>query len=786
MTVFAHPRALSAVAAGFFLWVSPPAQAQRIHSLWDGSTGDWTSTANWIHTPGDLGADYPDNDELTYDVEITGGEINMDGAFTVGRLTLSGGYLAGFGGVSLTLNDGLHTSGELIRMTLPQITILGTSVWQAVKLEFLETVMEANHFGSLALGDGTVVTQDEASSLNNHGTLLKSSGIGTMLFSGEGQFNNFGTIRVDTGTLAIAQPGAIRGVLHVGDGARLDFVHPFGNVHFVSGTSFNGPGTVRFAQGWSQFDAPATNHTTLELSQTGFFGDGPFLNNSNGLVRLLTNSEWDVDTINLGVLRVHGPSTISSRRFENRGLVEIVTSVYGPHNFAQAHFVNHGELRSVAAAPVDLGVSVSVYNEGLIHVTAGELHLSGGGTNAGSLTTTSNAVIVLSGDQTFADGGAMAGRIHLLSTGMVTGNSTNFGIFESAQAILGPGNLYVAGGGTLFWSGEMGGTGATIVLPGGTLVSSDYATLSDRTIRNDGSMRLEGHMTCDGGRILNRGNLDISLPISISSDVFGEIPVLENEGVLTISSIGGPVTFERIDLINRGDVLIESEGLRFTRAYVQTAGQTVVRGGALLGESGEADIDVFGGRLALSGTNRCDRLTVDGTLQLASGSFINTRQIVLANASVVECEIGPAGSGSVDGDEWSILNGTLRLRLAQGFLPAAGMRYTLLRRVVAGTQFSRYEGLEIGNGLRLVPHYTGSDLEVVVMNAPYPGQRALVLELPRFQPLSVSWPSEFAGFYLQHTTNLSNPQWATMLLTWTNGISLSAGALQEFFRLVPP
>jgi hypothetical protein len=198
---------------------------------------------------------------------------------------------------------------------------------------------------------------------------------------------------------------------------------------------------------------------------------------------------------------------------------------------------------------------------------------------------------------------------------------------------------------------------------------------------------------------------------------------------------------------------------------------------------------ILNGSLSVDSTIGCDLLRVDSTLSVAPGSVINAGQLLLTNTSAVEFEIGLSGTGIINNGpyDWAILDGTLRLRLSAGFVPGAGARYTLCTRRSGITEFSRYEGLEIGNGLRLVPHYEGNNLEIVVMDAPQPGQIALTLKrTPWWAPPTLSWPPEYAGFYLQYTTNFTNPDWTTLFVTWTNPVNISIGQRQGFFRLLQP
>jgi hypothetical protein len=201
-------------------------------------------------------------------------------------------------------------------------------------------------------------------------------------------------------------------------------------------------------------------------------------------------------------------------------------------------------------------------------------------------------------------------------------------------------------------------------------------------------------------------------------------------------------------------------------------------------------LTVLNGTLAVDTTIGCDLLRLDSTFFLAPGSVINAGQVLLTNSSVLEFEIGSSGAGIINNGPfvgWAMLDGTLRLRLSAGFVPTVGSRYTLFTRFSSISQFSRHEGLEIGNGLRLVPHYNDSTLEVVVMNAPQPGQVPLTVKrTPWWAPPTLSWPPEYAGFYLQYTTNFTNSDWTTLFVTWTNPVNISIGQRQGFFRLAQP
>lgn len=298
------------------------------------------------------------------------------------------------------------------------------------------------------------------------------------------------------------------------------------------------------------------------------------------------------------------------------------------------------------------------------------------------------------------------------------------------------------------------------------------------------------YLSLAGVRTRNRGTLDIRTPVAIQPNPYTAVnSIIENEGTIRFLFSNSPMSLDKVSFTNRGNVIIDSSIVTwFFGHYVQESGQTLIHAGTLVGQ---ADIDILGGAFSIAdaGTNQCGQLRVDSGISVSAESIVHTRKLILTNSSVVEIEIGPAGAGLINnnGYEFGLVDGTLRLRLANGFIPTVGTRYTLFTRLAPITQFPRHEGLEIGNGLRLVPHYEGNNLEIVVMNAPQPGQTALTLKrTPWWAPPTLSWPPEYAGFYLQYTTNFTNPDWTTLFVTWTNSVNISTAQRQGFFRLVQP
>jgi hypothetical protein len=77
-------------------------------------------------------------------------------------------------------------------------------------------------------------------------------------------------------------------------------------------------------------------------------------------------------------------------------------------------------------------------------------------------------------------------------------------------------------------------------------------------------------------------------------------------------------------------------------------------------------------------------------------------------------------------------------------------------------------------------------LEVVVVNGPGNLPATLRVWKSAANEFEISWPSSFQGFYLETTTNLTNPVWEFLRLTETGPLSINFDAPQRFIRLRDP
>jgi hypothetical protein len=277
---------------------------------------------------------------------------------------------------------------------------------------------------------------------------------------------------------------------------------------------------------------------------------------------------------------------------------------------------------------------------------------------------------------------------------------------------------------------------------------------------------------------------------SFRSDGLGFAPPLINFGNLIVDSNRhlaafrctnfGTVRFERgsqlQSFFSGGDVC----------RYVQMGGETVFDhatnyftpmlflGGAFTGE----------GRIyeTLTATNTSvaigfpiGRLYVDA-LGLDSNSVLNidlggTQPGVSHDQVTVGLSVSP-GSPAI-----------IHVRLTNGFAPQLGDRFTILNGFLDYNMNFRFRGLNLGNGLRLAPYRTPSELTLVVVLAPA-SNAVPKLTMRDQNTVRLAWPPDLQGFQILSATNLAGPWQSFYSYTGPEGQALFQRKPKEFFRLV--
>ena len=125
--------------------------------------------------------------------------------------------------------------------------------------------------------------------------------------------------------------------------------------------------------------------------------------------------------------------------------------------------------------------------------------------------------------------------------------------------------------------------------------------------------------------------------------------------------------------------------------------------------------------------------------------------------------------------------GKFALSTLNGYRPNPGDSFFVIGYPSAAGDFTTFNGLDLGSGLRLAPRFAPSGMALLAGSYPVNPVPSLTLD-HSVSGFLVAWPVNFAGWQLQSTTNLAAPSWTAVPVAGTNNIVLAAGP-QEYFRL---
>jgi hypothetical protein len=270
-------------------------------------------------------------------LDLSSGETPSVGAFTMSNGTLSGsdnmsvntfnwsaGTLGGFG--TLTVNTTLSFTGSGSR-TLQDSRVLsnaGTFSWNTTGYVYMYTNAVFNNLASAnlnILANGTYLFYGSAGTVNNAGTITKSSSADGTIYTGS--FNNTGAFKL-TGpgvlSLSVANPSAHSGPFQISSNATLLFGG--GSQDLNTGADISGAGTVNFGGGTVNIHSTynITGTTSVSGGTTHFFSDATLislgtLTISNGTLDLSSGETPSVGTFTMSNGTLNGSDNMSANAF---------------------------------------------------------------------------------------------------------------------------------------------------------------------------------------------------------------------------------------------------------------------------------------------------------------------------------------------------------------------------------------------------------------------------------------------------------------------------------------
>jgi fibronectin-binding autotransporter adhesin len=508
------------------------------------------------------------------------------------------------------------------------------------------------------------------------------------------------------------------------------------NLELASG-SIDGAGNVAIsgALNWSGGQMAGTGATNI--------ANGASLNLSGSSSKTLSartlNNQGTATWLGTGAINLEAGATMNNSGLFDAQNNAAITSA------GQGTFRNTGTFRKSASTGITTIASAVTFenDKGTVDVAGGTLGFggaSGAGASSGAIWTSSVLKIgnsaAASDPQVASAVVEFAGGAHSFegeNTVTGDGNLKVAGASLSLQGTLSAQNMELAAGtvqgtgtlsiiGRLDWTGgEMLGAGLTEIATGATLNVSGNSSkmLRARTLTNRGVVSMAGNFlsVADGATLNNTAMGIIDLKADGSVQASGAASTFNNAGTLRKSAGAGTALFAvGLNFTNSGTVESQAGRLEFASGYTQAAGTTRLNGGNVA--AGGA-FNIAGGNLVGVGTVFANVSNAGIVAPGASpGSLTVSGNYTQMSAGALNIEIGGPATGTqhdalvVTG--MASLAGKLNLSLVNGYVPADGAAFEVVRYASRAGAFGEVNGVNLGNGRTFALSYGSQSLSVVV------------------------------------------------------------------------
>jgi hypothetical protein len=430
-----------------------------------------------------------------------------------------------------------------------------------------------------------------------------------------------------------------------------------------------------------------------------------------------------------------------------------------------ATFINNGTVRKTAGTGIS-AFAIAMNNASLVDITAagGTLALDGGGTSTGSFTGAAGTTLRFGGAATLATGSSIAaptvtfpingslvningtynagvqttvgsGTVNFNAAATVTSLGTTLALtngtlnlssgepvtvvnFNESGGTLAGSDIVTASGASTWSGGFMGGVGTTTYNGALSLLGTTKVLNGGRHLTTNGTTTWTGTgdiQTCQSGLncvIVNAGTWDIQNNQAINA-AGGGTTAFVNSGTIK-KTVGTGITSITSNFSTSSSVQVTTGTLSFFGGYTQTAGTTLLNGGALTSSS---PLSIQGGTVQGTGTITGGMTSVAGHVVpgQSPGLLTVAGNYIQQALGALDVEIGGTTAGT-QYDQLNVaatggaatLNGALNVSLANGFVPALGQTFTIVNALSRTGTFATTSFPGIGCGLTWSVSYTGT------------------------------------------------------------------------------
>ena len=526
------------------------------------------------------------------------------------------------------------------------------------------------------------------------------SGGGTLLIDNSAGIQLSGTVNLGSGTtFQVGSPG-LYGVLNgtgtlTGTGSNFSWVNGTLNGAFTVASSVT---TTISGTDQKLLQSPGGNGTTtLVLAGPTTLASGSTLTLSGTGVTLTNTNTF---TAQPGSTITAQACCVSPAQFVNQGTFVVPASSSGTQSaiINAVDFNDQGTTSIGSNSILDLQTAPSTFATGVTFNGAGKLQIDN------SANVQLNGTINLGSGTTFQLGspglyGVLSGK------GTLTGSGSTFswidgtvnGTFTVASSV----HTNISGSDQKLLQSPGGSGSTTLTLGGSTTLSGTGLVLSG------------------GGAFLNNtGTFTPQAGSTITAQsCCASAAQLNNKGKLVVSvGAGNTFSLSSVAFNNSGTVMLNSGTMQFgDPGYTQTAGSTVLNGGALTSTT-SAILNLKGGKLTGKGTITASvqnaALIDPGTTTPGEGLLKIVGNYTQTSAGTLRVDIKGTTAG-VSYDQLSVsgtatLNGTLDIMTASGFTPTTTDQFIVVKATTRTGTFTTLLNYKISLHLQYYAQYTST------------------------------------------------------------------------------
>lgn len=624
---------------------------------------------------------------------VNSGTIALLSSGTATELECHDGPVELTGGGIVALGN--HVSNRIIGVNGGSLVNVSNTIRGAGQIGV--NTMAITNMGTITADASVSLTLDPLGSLVNEGTLAAEAGATLRLVNGSFE-NDSGRIESrDASAVELSSATVVGGELAATGTGRFRAVSANELNGQASAVTLSGPFEIQTA-GVVTVRGSLVNNFRMDVNSTGVntdlrIADGPTTLSGGGIINLSNNTGNRIVGASGGSLanmdntiRGSGQIGANTLEFANHGVIiadQAATLTLDP---AVGAMVNTGVLRAEDGATMRLVNGAFDNAAGSIEAADGSLvDISNATFIGGAFATTGSGVIRVNPAATF-DGTTTAvenaGRIELVNNADVTftGQIVNSGVihiastgsFTDFEPTAGP--LFLSGSGQLTMSNNV--NNRILGVSGGALVNVDN-TIS-------GSGQIGFNIT----PITNQGTIVANQPATLTLNPDNTMG-LTNSGTL-LATAGATMNIGDGPFTTSGSVTVEaSSTISRIGGLLQTGGTTTVNGTL----SATALIEIQGGALRGSGTVS-GNVSSGGTVQpgQSTGQLAVSGTFAQSASGLLDIEI----AGAVPGAQHDVLavggaatlDGTLRVRFVNGFVPTIGQSFTVMTYASRSGTFS--------------------------------------------------------------------------------------------------